>query len=102
MGQAGYRDEDANACQWRAPAPAARAATMTLYLWREAPLAATVALAAALPAVIAALSAPALLSYAPAADLLAPIAEARAMASGAAPAPSVSAPLDLVLLLGAD
>ncbi len=102
MGQAGYRDEDANACQWRAPAPAARAATMTLYLWREAPLVATVAVAAALPAVVAALSAPALLSYAPAADLLAPIAEARAMASGAAPAPSVSAPLDLVLLLGAD
>jgi hypothetical protein len=102
MGQAGYRDDDADAYQWRAPAPAARAATMALYLWRDAPLAAAIALGAALPAVIAALMAPALLSYSPAADLLAPIAEARAMASGSAPPSSVSAPFDLLLLLGGD
>lgn len=102
MGQAGYREEDADAFQWRTPAPAARAATMALYLWRDAPLAATIALGAALPVIVAALTAPALLSYAPAADLLAPIAEARAMASGSAPASSVSSPFDLFLLLGGD
>ncbi len=102
MAQAGYRDDDADAYQWRAPAPAARAATMALYLWRDAPFAATVALAAALPAIIAALMAPALLSYAPAADLLAPIAEARAMATGSAAASSVSSPFNLALLLGGD
>lgn len=102
MGQADYRDDDADAYQWRAPAPAARAATMALYLWRSAPLAALIALAAALPAMLAALTAPALLSYAPTADLLAPIAEARAMAFGAADVPAASSPIHLTLLLSSD
>lgn len=103
MGQAGAgREDEAGAYQWRSPAPAARAATMALYLWRDAPLAALIALAAALPVMTAALTAPALLSYAPTADLLAPIAEARAMASGAAVISSVSSPVNSALLLGGD
>jgi hypothetical protein len=101
MGQTGHLDDGEDAYQWRAPAPAARAATMAAYFWRSAPLAAAVSLAAALPVVIAALTAPALLSYAPTTDLLAPIAEARAMASGAAIA-DASSPFHLALLLGGD
>lgn len=102
MGETYRNDEGDDAYQWRAPAPAARAATMALYLWRGAPLSALIALAAAIPAMIAALTAPALLSYAPTADLLAPIAEARAMASGAGAFSSATAPFNLALLLGGD
>ena len=103
MGQTAYRDEiGTDDYQWRAPAPAARTATMALFLWRDAPMATMIAMAAALPAAIAALAAPALLSYAATADLIAPIAEARAMASGAVDASSVSSPLSLALLLGGD
>lgn len=102
MGQDTYRDDDADAYQWRAPAPAARAATMALYRWRSAPLAALIAFAAALPAMLAALAAPALLSYAPTADLLAPIAEARAMTSGPSDLSSAASPFHLTLLLASD
>ncbi len=93
---------DAIAPQWHAPAPAARAATMALYAWRDPRTSMLIALGAALPAVIAALIAPALLTVSQTADLLAPIAEARAMASGAAPVAAVSSPFYLSLLLAAD
>ncbi len=102
MGQTSYREEDADAFLWRAPAPAARAATMALFLWRDGPTAMLIALAAAIPAAIASIAAPALLTYAPTADLLAPIAEARAFASGATSLPDASSPYNLALLLGGD
>ncbi len=102
MGQTGDRDDDLDPCHWRAPAPAARAATMALYRWRDAPTTALIALAAALPALLAALMAPALLSYSPTADLLAPVAEARALASGATALPEASSPFNLALLLSSD
>jgi hypothetical protein len=101
MERGGYRgavDEP----HWRAPAPAARAATTFLYGWRDAGVASLVALAAATPAVLASLVAPALLTAAPTADLLSPIAEARAFASGGVDAASAASPFDLALILAAD
>lgn len=100
MDREAYRDGEDEA-QWRAPAPAARAAMSLLYGWRDVKVASLVAFAAALPAVILSLAAPALLSAAPAAEILAPIAEARALANGG-DLQSAAAPFDLCLLLAAD
>lgn len=101
LDQGSFRD-DPSEPQWRAPAPLARLAAMTLYGWRDAPTAALVAVAAALPAVIASLLAPALLTFSQTTDLLAPIAEARALASGGATLATASSPFDLGLLLASD
>ena len=101
MNRDGYRDSEREA-EWRAPAPAARAAAILLYGWRNATSASLIALAAALPAVLAALAAPALLTLSSTAEILAPVAEARALASGGENLFSAPSPFDLSLLLAAD
>ena len=101
MERGGYPGGESDA-QWRAPAPAARAAAILLYGWRGGRIATLIALAAALPAVIAALAAPALLTFSTAAEILAPVAEARAFASGGGNLLTAGSPFDLALLITAD
>lgn len=96
------RRDGAEEAHWQAPAPAARAAAIVCYGWRDPRTASLVAVAAALPAVLASLAAPALLTAAPTAEILAPVAEARALANGAAGLLSVASPFDLALIFAAD
>ncbi len=101
MGRESDRDNEGEA-QWRAAAPAARAAAILLYGWRDGRSASLIAVAAALPAVLAALAAPALLTVSSTAEILAPVAEARALAAGGENLLSAASPFDLMLLLAAD
>ncbi|WP_375210770.1 hypothetical protein [Hyphococcus sp.] len=87
---------------WRASAPRARRAAMSIYSWREPGWSFLWSVGAATVFVIAAALSPALLSLSPTVDMIAPIAEARAVMAGQADLAAQESPFYLMLLMAAD